>query len=88
MRTLGPNPSKPHPTARTGLTVEQLLRRLSIIFVNSVCTGLDVNRHKLVGLRVHVDARPDVLVKEGIPPLGKFLVAEILYAHGPSRFVW
>jgi hypothetical protein len=87
MRTLGPNPSKPNPAARIGLTFEQLLRRLSPIFVDSVCARLNVNRHKLVDLRVHLDVRPDVLVKEGIPPLEKLLVAELLYAHGSSHFV-
>lgn len=87
MCTLKSDTTKPDPPARIGLTVQQALCCLSLVFVNGVRTRLDINRHKLVGLCLPVDVRADMLLKDLVAPPGKLVVVQLSSVHGTAGAV-
>lgn len=74
MRALGSNTAKPDSSSCLRLTLKKLLCRLSLVFLDGISPRLDVDRHEFVRFRLHVHVRPDALLKDRVPPPGKFVI--------------
>jgi len=76
-----PDASKPNPSLCLWLALDKPVGRLDIALVDLVLAGLNVNRHKLVRLRIDVDVWAHALLEYCISPPGKLFVTQFLYVH-------
>lgn len=57
------NASKPNPSLGVGTSLDEPVGDFNLALVDLVLAGLDIDRHKLVRLRVHVDIRSHALLE-------------------------